>query len=126
MADVSTAALVNIRGWLEGSQGDVELVQQFTRDDVVNSWYNFGWRFPNHQSTGHWYAFFGLHVYEHDVDWFLNQLRHLALLTASDTKPSTIRGLFVISGKTTTSQVQVRGGQVHLTPGDPQHSYLDA
>ncbi|CAM3755546.1 hypothetical protein KIPE111705_23310 [Kibdelosporangium persicum] len=126
MTHARKTALINIRGWLEGSQDGLELAQRFIQDDAANNWYNFGWTFPHQQVTGHWYAFFGLHVDDGNVDWFLNQLRHLATLAASGAKPL-IRGLFVISNEEKTmSQVHVRDGHVHITPGDPKLAYLDA
>jgi len=119
-------ALANVRGWLEGEHDDVMLVKEYIENAVVDQWYNFGWRFPHPQTTGHWYAFYGLHVDVTSIDWFLDQLRHLATVATSD-RGSSIRGLFVISDEDKTmSQVRVGDGRVHLDPGDPTHAYLDA
>lgn len=124
--DARKVALVNIRGWLEGAQDDIALVRDFVVEDVVNEWYNFGWRFPHQQNTGHWYAFYGLQIDADSINWFLNQLRQLAPLVASGTKPL-IRGLFIVSDEQMTmTQLHVRDGQVHVMPGDPKYAYLDA
>ncbi|MEU5259757.1 hypothetical protein [Amycolatopsis sp. NPDC021455] len=122
----TNAALVNIRGWLEGARDDIALVRDFVEEEVVNEWDNFGWRFPHQQNTGHWYAFYGLHVEPDGINWFVNQLRQLAPLAASGSKPL-IRGLFIVSDEQMTmTQLHVRDGQVHLEPGDSKYAYLDA
>jgi hypothetical protein len=126
MTDTPKTTLINIRGWLEGSQDDLELVKQFVEDDLPHNWSNFGWRFPHQQRTGHWYAFYGLHVDVDDRNWFISQLRRMATLTTSGTKPL-IRGLFIISHEDETmTEARITDGEVHLTPCDLNLAYLDS
>lgn len=113
-------ALINVRGWLEGHTADIELVRESIEEDAVRNWYNFGWRFPHPQSTGHWYAFYGLHFGVEDLDWFMNRLGHLALLTTTE-KPR-LTGLFIISRVAASAkQVLVRSGSVYVSDIDPDH-----
>lgn len=115
---------VSIRGWLECDEQQLATVRRVITDHS-DGHYSGGWSFPTRHFNWTYYAFYGGDVRESAVDWFMDQLRLMAAIPASDDDGDRVRGLFVASSEVTQQvEWQVRDGSVITQPTDPRHSYL--
>jgi hypothetical protein len=116
---------VSIRGWLECDGRQLDAVR-----DVIaahdDGFYSGGWGFPEKPFNGGGYVFYGGDVRESAVDWFLEQLRAIARIPASDGDGDLVTGLFLASHEVDgMSEWQVREGRVFVSPVDDRYRYLD-
>lgn len=115
---------VGIRGWLQCDDKQLALARQLIGGDPDP--YNGGWAFPANPVGWTNYVFYGADIRASGVDWFLNQLRQLAALPASDDDNDRVQGLFLASHEVDgMAQWQVRGGRVIVTPAPAEYDYLD-
>lgn len=115
---------VSIRGWLECDE------QQLTAMNAIiaahdDEHYSGGWATPRRPTAWTNYVFYGADIRESAVDWFLEGLREIAQLPASDEDNDRVTGLFLASHEINgMSEWQVHDGQVVITPGDDRYRYL--
>lgn len=115
---------INIRGWLECDTTQLALIRQFVNADPHD--YNGGWAFPTSQINWHCYAYYGANIRTSATDWFLDQLRRIAALPATDDDNERVCGLFLASHEDNSmSEWQIRDGDVLTTPADTRYHYLD-
>ncbi|WP_255948502.1 hypothetical protein [Streptomyces odontomachi] len=63
----------------------------------------------------------------HPPPRFVDQIREIARIPASDDDGDLVRGLFLASHEIDgTTEWQVRGGRLVVLPGDIRHRYLEA
>jgi len=80
---------------------------------------------PNHPGTTE-YGFYGADIRDSGIEWFLDQLRRIAAVPASDEDDDRVVGLFLVRHEVDgAAQWHVRDGQVFVTAADPTHQYLD-
>ncbi|WP_326577012.1 hypothetical protein OG539_12905 [Actinacidiphila glaucinigra] len=115
---------VSIRGWLECDEQQLAAVRQVIADHS-DGHYSDGWGFPARHLNWTSYVFYGGDVRASAVDWFMDQLRAMAAIRASDEDGERVRGLFVASSEVA-GQVewQVRGGSVTTRPTEAGLAYL--
>ncbi|MBR7837394.1 hypothetical protein KDL01_29210 [Actinospica durhamensis] len=117
---------VSVRGWLECDERQLAAVQTIIAayDD---GHYSHGWGTPRQHLNWTHYVFFGADMRESALEWFLEQVREIAAVPASDADGDRITGVFFASHESTgMSEWQIRGGQVAIAPGDVRYRYLDA
>ncbi|MET8581775.1 hypothetical protein ABZX39_12890 [Streptomyces collinus] len=116
---------VSVRGWLECDEQQLAAVRQVIADHS-DGFYSSGWGFPARHFNWTYYAFYGGDVRESAVDWFMEQLRSMAAIPASDEDGDRVRGFFVASSEVA-PQVEwhVRGGSVTTRPTDARLAYLE-
>ncbi|MER7197464.1 hypothetical protein CG723_44285 [Streptomyces sp. CB01635] len=115
---------VSIRGWLECDEQQLAAARQVIAHHS-DGHYSGGWGFPDHHFNWTYYVFYGGDVRESAVNWFLDQLRCIAALPASDEDGDRVLGLFVVSSEVAPQvEWQVRGGSVIPRPTDDRLAYL--
>ncbi|MEU6010227.1 MULTISPECIES: hypothetical protein [unclassified Streptomyces] len=115
---------VSIRGWLECDEQQLAAVRQVIAGHS-DGHYSGGWGFPARHFNWTYYVFYGGDVRESAVDWFMEQLRSIAAIPASDEDGDRVRGLFVASSEVAQQvEWQVRGGSVTTRPTDHGLGYL--
>jgi hypothetical protein len=108
-------AYVGIREWLQCDDKQLTLARQLI--DGNPDPYNGGWAFPANPIGRTNYVFYGADIPASGVDWFLNQLRQLAALPASDEDDDRFLGLFLTSHEVDgMAEWQGRDGRVIVTP----------
>ncbi|MFL6112802.1 MAG: hypothetical protein ACJ786_15835 [Catenulispora sp.] len=116
---------VSVRGWLECDQQQLAAIHTITtaHDD---GYYSGGWTTPS-QPSWTYYVFFGSDMRESALDGFLEQVRLIAQIPASDADDDRVTGLFFATHEINgMSEWQIRDGKVFVTPGDGRYGYLDA
>lgn len=115
---------VSIRGWLECDERQLAAVRQVIADHS-DEHYSGGWGFPNRHFNWTYYVFYGGDVRESAVDWFMEQLRSMAAIPASDEDGDRVLGFFVASSEVAPQvEWQVRGGSVTTRRTDHRLDYL--
>ena len=116
---------VSIRGWLECDTSQLSAINAIieARDDGR---YSGGWATPRQPVGWTGYIFYGADIREAALDWFLELLREIARLPASDDDGDRVTGLFLASHESNgMSEWHVRDGKVLITPGKDHLRYLD-
>jgi hypothetical protein len=120
----SVGTYITIHGWLECDTRQLDLIRQIISDEPDD--YNDGWAFPKRQFNWSCHAFYGASIRTSARDWFLEQLRRIAALPASNADNDRVLGLFLASHEQEgMSEWQVREGEVHIAPADPKYAYFD-
>lgn len=115
---------VAVRGWLECDETQLATVQAIISSHTDDH-YSAAWSTPRQQVNWTRYIFYGADIRESALDWFMNQLREIARIPASDDDGDLIRGLFLASHEVDgTTEWQVREGQLVISPADTRHQYL--
>jgi hypothetical protein len=118
------AVYVSIRGWLECDQEQLASIKEILESNP-NEQYSGGWGFPVRPFNWTSFAFYGGDLQEADVPWLFDQLVAIAALPASDEDEDRVQGLFMATHEMTgLAEWQIRGGEVHVLPGDDRHQYL--
>ncbi|MQY36847.1 hypothetical protein SRB17_48490 [Streptomyces sp. RB17] len=85
-----------------------------------------GWAFPPRQYNFTNWIFFGTEMRAQSVDWFLEQLRSVARIPASDDDNDLITGLFLVSHEVDgMREWQVRDGIVVIRAASGAYQFLD-
>ncbi|MGW6405414.1 hypothetical protein, partial [Streptomyces sp. NPDC055134] len=88
--------------------------------------YSHGWSTPRQHVNWTHYIFYGADIRESALEWFMDQIREIARIPASDDDGDLIRGLFLASHEVDgTTEWQVREGQFFIESADARHQYLD-
>ncbi|WP_406263768.1 hypothetical protein OH779_12275 [Actinacidiphila glaucinigra] len=115
---------VSIRGWLECDERQLAAVRRVIADHS-DGHYSDGWGFPARHFNWTSYVFYGGDVRVSAVDWFMDQLRAMAAIPASDEDGDGVRGLFVVSSEVAAQvEWQVRDGSVTVRPAEAGLAYL--
>ncbi|MFD8810408.1 hypothetical protein ACFV23_02645 [Streptomyces sp. NPDC059627] len=123
---VVVGVLVNIRGWLECDDQQLAQVRGIVDPDDPDRTYSGGWAFPPRQYNFVNWVFFGAQMRDHSVDWFLDRLRRVARIPASDDDDDLITGLFFVSHEVDgMSEWQVRDGTVVIRAASQEYRFLD-
>ncbi|WP_328980497.1 hypothetical protein [Streptomyces canus] len=118
--------LVRIRGWLECDDQQLAQVREIVEADDADRTYGGGWAFPPRQYNFTNWVFFGAEMRAQSVDWFLERLRHVARIPASDDDGDLITGLFFVSHEVDgMSEWQVRDGTVMIQAASHEYQFLD-
>ncbi|WP_097257598.1 hypothetical protein [Streptomyces sp. Ag109_G2-15] len=118
--------LVRIRGWLECDDRQLAQVREVVEQDDPDRTYSGGWAFPPRQYNFANWVFFGAEMRAQSVDWFLERLRRVARIPASDEDEDLIRGLFFVSHDVDgMSEWQVRDGTVVIQAASEVYQFLD-
>ncbi|MFE3855197.1 hypothetical protein ACFXPN_29195 [Streptomyces griseorubiginosus] len=118
--------IVWIRGWLECDDEQLSQVREIIEADDADRTYSGGWSFPPRQYNFTNWVFFGAEIAAQYLDWFLEQLRSLARIPASDDDNDLIVGLFLVSHEIDgMSGWQVREGSVTIRAASQDHQFLD-
>ena len=122
MGAVAVGVFVRIRGWLECDDRQLVQVKEIVGADDPDRTYGGGWAFPARQYNFTNWVFFGAEMRAQSADWFLEELRRVARIPASDDDNDLITGLFLVSHECDgMSEWQVRDGIVSI--GDPSGAY---
>ncbi|MFJ4848356.1 hypothetical protein [Streptomyces sp. NPDC088733] len=116
---------VGVRGFVECDTGQLAELKRIIASPEVVRTYVGGWGFPavHHNWTS--YAFYGAGVRESALGDVLDMMRVVARIPP-DTDACHVTGLFLVSHEVDgMDEWQVRGGEVHIRPGRPDHRYLD-
>ncbi|MFD5401510.1 hypothetical protein [Streptomyces griseorubiginosus] len=114
------------RGWLECDDEQLRQVKEIVRADDPEETYSGGWAFPPRQYNYVNWVFFGAHMRAQSVDWFLERLRSVARIPASDDDNDLVTGLFLVSHEVDgMSEWQVRDGAVRIRAASQDYGYLD-
>ncbi|MFF7144653.1 hypothetical protein ACFZB5_26110 [Streptomyces nodosus] len=117
---------VSVRGWLECDETQLAAVQEIISSHTDDH-YSSGWTTPRQQVNWTSYLFYGADIRESALDWFMDQLREIARIPASDDDGDLVRGLFLASHEVDgTTEWQVREGRLVASSADIRHRYLDA
>ncbi|MGW7238593.1 hypothetical protein [Streptomyces sp. NPDC054804] len=117
---------VRIRGWLECDDQQLAQVEEIVQADDADRTYSGGWAFPPRQYNFVNWVFFGADMRARSVDWFLDRLRRVARIPASDDDDDRITGLFFVSHEVDgMSEWQVRDGTVVIRPASEGYRFLD-
>ncbi|AKJ09658.1 hypothetical protein ABB07_06380 [Streptomyces incarnatus] len=118
--------LVAVRGWLECDDRQLAQVREIVGQDDPDRTYSGGWAFPPRQYNFVNWVFFGAQMRAQSVDRFLDRLRHVARIPASDEDEDLIRGLFLVSHEVDgMSEWQVRDGTVVIRAASEAYQFLD-
>ncbi|TXS81182.1 hypothetical protein EAO69_00460 [Streptomyces sp. me109] len=116
---------VRIRGWLECDHRQLAQVKEIVAAENPDRTYCGGWGFPARQYNWTSWVFFGADMREQAVDCFLEQLRLVAAIPASDDDNDLVIGLFLVSHEITgISEWQVRDGAVVIGSVNGEYQYL--
>ncbi|MGI5249632.1 hypothetical protein [Actinacidiphila glaucinigra] len=116
---------VSIRGWLECDEQQLAAAVRRVIADPSDGHYSDGWGFPARHFNWTLYVFYGGDVRVSAVDWFMDQLRAMAAIPASDEDGGGVRGLFVVSSEVAAQvEWQVRDGSVTVRPAEAGLAYL--
>jgi hypothetical protein len=117
---------ISVRGWLECDERQLAAIQSIIAAHH-DGHYSNGWSTPSQHINWTHYIFFGADMRESALEWFLEQMREIAAVPASDVDGDRITGLFFASHEITgMSEWQIRDGEVSVTPSDGRYRYLDA
>ncbi|MGY4976529.1 hypothetical protein ACWCYL_05080 [Streptomyces sp. 900105755] len=117
---------VAVRGWLECDERQLAQVRRIVEADDPDRTYGGGWAFPPRQYNFAQWVFFGAHMRAESVDRFLERLRSLACIPASDDDNDLIHGLFLVSHEVDgMSEWQVRDGTVVIQDVSGEYGFLD-
>ncbi|MGW2823649.1 hypothetical protein ACWC24_22040 [Streptomyces sp. NPDC001443] len=117
---------VRIRGWLECDDRQLAQVTRIVESDDPDETYSGGWTFPPRQYNFTNWGFYGAAMRAQAVDDFLEQLRRIARIPASDDDNDLITGLFLVSHEVDgMSEWQVRDGNVVIRAASEAYRYLD-
>ncbi|MDH6455737.1 MULTISPECIES: hypothetical protein [unclassified Streptomyces] len=117
---------VRIRGWLECDDQQLTQVKEIVQADDADQTYSGGWTFPPRQYNFTNWAFYGAELRAQSVDWFLDRLRSVARIPASDDDGDLITGLFFVSHEVDgMSEWQVREGAVLIRAASQEYRFLD-
>jgi hypothetical protein len=125
VGDQGTGVCVSVRGWVNCAEGQEALVREIV-DRNDDGFYSRGWSTltgPN----GSVCVFFGGTIHEQAVDWLLDQVRAIALVSPPMHPEDRIRGLFLVHDEMHGMQEwQVRDGQLVVEPIPDRYDYLYA
>ncbi|MFE3166023.1 hypothetical protein [Streptomyces sp. NPDC059224] len=117
---------VDARGWLQCDDRQLAQVREIVGSDDPDRTYSGGWAFPPRQYNFVNWVFFGAQMRAQSVDWFLERLRSVARIPASDDDNDLITGLFVVSHEVDgMSEWQVRDGTVVIRALGEAYRFLD-
>ncbi|MFK0150488.1 hypothetical protein ACIQVL_45830 [Streptomyces sp. NPDC090499] len=117
---------MSVRGWLECDDRQLAQVGRIVEADDPDRTYSGGWTFPPRQYNAANWAFFGARMRAQSVDWFLERLRSLACIPASDEDNDLVRGLFIVGHEVDgMSEWQVRDGTVVIQAVSGAYGFLD-
>lgn len=117
---------VRIRGWLECDDRQLVQVTRIVGSDDPDETYSGGWTFPPRQYNFTNWAFYGAAMRAQAVEDFLEQLRRIARIPASDDDNDLVTGLFLVSHEVDgMSEWQVRDGDVVIRAASEAYRYLD-
>jgi hypothetical protein len=117
---------VGVRGWLECDDRQLVQVKEIVGADDPDRTYGGGWAFPARQYNFTNWVFFGAEMRAQSADWFLEQLRRVARIPASDDDNDLITGLFLVSHECDgMSEWQVRDGSVSIGVPSGAYQFLD-
>ncbi|TCR26645.1 hypothetical protein [Streptomyces sp. BK205] len=117
---------VGVRGWLECDDEQLAQVKEIVQGDDPEETYSGGWAFPPRQYNYVNWVFFGAHMRAQSLDWFLERLRSVARIPASDDDNDLVTGIFLVSHEVDgMSEWQVRGGTVRIRAASRDYRYLD-
>ncbi|MFB7336887.1 hypothetical protein FNH09_23715 [Streptomyces adustus] len=117
---------VRVRGWLGCDDRQLAQVTRIVESDDPDKTYSGGWAFPPRQYNFTNWAFYGAEMRAQAVDDFLEQLRRIARIPASDDDNDLITGLFLVSHEVDgMSEWQVRDGDVVIRAASETYRYLD-
>lgn len=126
MKAVIVGVFVRVRGWLECDDRQLVQVREIVEANDPDRTYGGGWGFPAKQYNFTNWVFFGAEMRAQSVDWFLEQLRCVARVPASDDDNDLITGLFLVSHETDgMSEWQVRDGTVVIGVASGRYRFLD-
>ncbi|MFC9842965.1 hypothetical protein [Streptomyces sp. NPDC127595] len=120
--------VLSVMDWAVDAVADyVENVRpRFGFPDHPALWITNGWGTPRQHINWTHYIFYGADIRESALDWFMNQLREIARIPASDDDGDLIRGLFLASHEVDgAAEWQIREGQLFVSSADARHQYLD-
>ncbi|MEU2337196.1 hypothetical protein ABZ770_33015 [Streptomyces sp. NPDC006654] len=117
---------VAVRGWLECDERQLAQVRRIVEADDPDRTYGGGWTFPPRQYNFANWVFFGAQMRAQSVDRFLERLRSLACIPASDEDNDLVQGLFLVSHEVDgMSEWQVRDGTVVIQAVSGAYGFLD-
>ncbi|MFE3037834.1 hypothetical protein ACFXKY_40035 [Streptomyces canus] len=117
---------VRIRGWLECDDQQLAQVKEIVQADDAGQTYSGGWAFPPRQYNFVNWVFYGAEMRAQSVGWFLDRLRNVARIPASDEDDDRITGLFFVSHEVDgMSEWQVRDGTVLIRAASDAYQFLD-
>lgn len=116
---------ISIRGWLECDGTQLSAVEGVISSHA-DGHYSHGWRMPRQQVNWTHYVFYGADIRASALSWFMDQLREIARIPASDDDGDLVRGMFLASHEIDgATEWQVRDGRVLVLPGEDRYRYLD-
>ncbi|MFF7946110.1 hypothetical protein [Streptomyces griseorubiginosus] len=117
---------VGVRGWLECDDKQLAQVKGIVLADDPEQTYSGGWAFPPRQYNYVNWVFYGAHMRAQCLDWFLDRLRSVARIPASDDDNDLVTGLFLVSHEVDgMSEWQVRDGAVRIRAASQDYHFLD-
>ncbi|MEU2618258.1 hypothetical protein ABZ642_08805 [Streptomyces sp. NPDC007157] len=120
------SVLVNVRGWLECDDQQLARIREIVEQDDPDRTYSGGWAFPPRQYNFVNWVLFGAQMRDHSVGWFLDRLRSVARIPASDEDNDLITGLFLVSHEVDgMSEWQVRDGTVVIQAASETYRFLN-
>ncbi|MFL5995080.1 MAG: hypothetical protein ACJ736_12335 [Streptomyces sp.] len=126
LGGVVVGVFVRIRGWLECDDRQLIQVKEIVGRDDPDRTYGGGWGFPTRQYNSINWVFFGAEMRAQSANWFLEQLRRVARVPASDEDNDLITGLFLVSHESDgMSEWQVRDGMVLIGAPSGAYQFLD-
>ncbi|GLP64866.1 hypothetical protein TUSST3_14860 [Streptomyces sp. TUS-ST3] len=124
--EIVVGVFVRIRGWLECDDQQLTQVKEIVQADDADQTYSGGWTFPPRQYNFTNWVFYGAELRAQSVDWFLDRLRSVARIPASDDDGDLITGLFFVSHEVDgMSEWQVREGTVLIRAAGQEYRFLD-
>ncbi|MFJ3704693.1 MULTISPECIES: hypothetical protein [unclassified Streptomyces] len=116
---------VSIRGWLECDETQLTAVREVIASHEENHYSN-GWGSPRRHTSWTHYIFYGADIRASALDWFVDQIKEIARIPASDDDGDLVQGLLLVSHEVEgPSEWQVRDGQLFTSPADSRHRFLD-
>lgn len=118
-------AYVSVRGWL---QCDDKQLTSVNERIASSSDYPYvgGWGFPQSPLSWTRYVFYGADIRESAINELLEFVKKIAQIPVSDADNDRIRGLFFATHEVDGMlEWNIRDGEVVISPGRGEYSYLD-
>jgi hypothetical protein len=125
MEDQRMGVYVSVRGWVDCADGQDALVREIL-DGYDDGFYSRGWATvtgPNGSAC----IFYCGTIREQAMDWLLEQVRAMSIVSPPADPEDRIRGFFLVHHEVHgTQEWQVRDGQLIVEPAHDRYDFLYA